>query len=357
MNFQTILDTWLRIPNKFFRRDSVVDHDQIHCDCSGLIALLFDELQLKKPYGLDRPKAVHYFALLQEIGSDRIDKLLPGNLLAWRKNQLPKSGDTGHVLVIDDVPVEVAKHRFQVSVVDATKKANGLSRRNIELHTDDSGKIIGVRLHLTGDKSDAKVKRTAIYHHPLLNSRFCWGCGLPSRVCHCSAIESSLKTPAIVIFRHPKERKRTLSTVSLIKQRYPNVLVLEGEQFTPLRMPNLALLFPSDEALSEQGEGNSDQALILIDATWRKAKRMLHLNPWLQALPKVSLSPQRLSDYLLRKVSSEENLSSAEAFAAAANDRVLAGALKPFMDKHIQLMGEDVYQRNYKNHINYVDSE
>lgn len=333
----------------------MVDQDRIHCDCSGFIALLFDELKLKKPYGLDRPKAVHYLALLQEVGSDRIDQLQPGNLLAWRKHQLPKSGDTGHVLVVDGLPVEVSNNRFQVSVIDATKKADGLSRRSIELYTDDAGKLIGVRLHLSDDKSDAKVKRTAIYHYPIVGGRYCWGCALPPRVCHCAAIEPVLKTPSIVILRHPKERKRTLSTVSLIKQRYPNVLVIEGEEFSPLRLPNLALLFPSDDVLEPDIAPHAEQTLILIDATWRKAKKILHVNPWLQTLPKVSLSPQNLSSYLLRKVSSEENLSSVEAFAVAAHDKVLVDALKPFMDKHIQLMGRKVYQQNYKKHINYRD--
>ncbi|WP_317930108.1 DTW domain-containing protein [Halioxenophilus sp. WMMB6] len=354
MTPEQLLNHWLALPNRAFAREPVVTGEAIACDCSGLINLLFEQLQLSKPYQLARPKAVHYFAILQEIGSNRLANLKPGNLLAWRKDKLPKSGDSGHVLMVAGEPLAVADHCYRLAVVDATKLEQGIARREIELQVDEAGQLIGVRLH----RAENKFKRTAIYHHPLSASRYCFGCALPKRVCNCGAIDPILPPPPITILRHPEERGRTLSTVSLIKQRYPAVLVKEGEHFAPLRQSKLALLFPDatnigSEADDQTGALQVYEHLILIDATWRKAKRILHQNPWLQALPKVALRPEKSSDYLLRKVADAGALSSVEAFALAVADGQLAGMLKPFMERQIALMGESVYQKNYRHYLNF----
>lgn len=354
-----LLQRWSELEHISFDRSSILEPTRIACDCSGLINLLFQKRALPSPYGLKRPKAVHYFNILQEIGSASIQSLKAGSLLAWRKDQLPKSGDTGHVLVTASAPEKIDSQRYRVWVYDATKACKGLSKRQIELHTTDMGQIIGVRLHLDSQVDGAsKVKRCAIYHAALEGGRYCFGCGLPSKVCQCGRVEPSMEIPNVIVLRHPDERGRTLSTVSLIKQRYPNVLVREGETFSPMRAPNLALLFPSDEReSSEVSEGRSlqqnTQTLILLDATWRKAKKILHLNPWLEALPKVSLNVERMSNYLLRKIPNEGALSSVEAFASVMQDRSLDHLFVGFMDAQIKLMGEEVYLRNYKAHLNY----
>lgn len=355
----SLLSTWDQYSDKRFSRETELNTNAIACDCSGLINLLFEHASLPLPYGLARPKAVHYFNVLQELGSDKIAKLAPGHMLAWRKDQLPKSGDTGHVLIVAEAPEQLAQGSYLVSVYDATKACGGLSKRQIALQVNEQGQIIGVRLHLDGSIEGAtKVKRCAIYHAPIEGSRYCFGCALPSKVCQCAQVEPSLVLPNIVVLRHPDERGRTLSTVSLIKQRYPNVLVKEGEQFAPLRMPNLALLYPDDE-LVEPGDVAHEQAnsqlqtLILLDATWRKAKKMLHLNPWLASLPKVALQAEQVSHYLLRKIPNEGALSSVEAFAQAAGDEALNALFINFMNRQIALMGEEVYLRNYRKHLNY----
>lgn len=347
------LSTWLSLPDISFSRDSRVSAERITCDCSGLINLLFDALQIPKPYQIERPKALHYFAVLQEMGSDHIDALDAGSLLAWRKEQVPQSGDTGHVLIVMGPPVLVSPQLYLVPVVDATKLNNGLARREIEVQTDNLGKLVGVRLHL----SESKFKRTAMYHQSLIGSRFCFGCALPVRACHCGTITPILEVPPVVILRHPKERKRTLSTVSLIKQRYPSVLVKEGEVFSPLRGSNFALLFPGEEQGGIQANSGQNTTLILIDATWRKAQKILHLNPWLQVLPRVTLKPEKISDYRLRKVAGPEALSSVEAFACVMHDSSLGAMFSQFMDQQIALMGEATYQKNYRHYINFVGDE
>ena len=346
------VEKWLALPDKTFSRKSFQNSRAIGCDCSGFITLLLNTLDVQRPYQLHIPKAVHYFSILQEIGSNHVNRLKAGNVLAWRKQQLPRSGDTGHVLLVAGDPIQSGPQCYRLAVVDSTRFHNGLSQREIEVYTDEQGKLIGVRMHL----SDSKIKRTAIYHHAITDSRFCFGCGLPARVCGCAAVDAILDVPPVIILRHPKERKRTLSTVSLIKQRYPAVLVKEGELFEPLRQSNLALMFPGENLQHTCRDSvQSGATLILIDATWRKAKKILHVNPWLQMLPRVNLKPEKCSDYRLRKVSGVEALSSVEAFAAAMEDKLLADSLGQFMDRQIAVMGESTYRKNYRHYLNFSE--
>lgn len=355
-----LLRKWLALPEKRFARTPTVSATAIHCDCAGLITLAFDRLSIPKPYALTRPRAVHYFAILQEIGSNHISQLEPGSLLTWRKDQVPKSGDSGHVLVVAGRPVQCTEHAYKLSVIDATKVHNGLAQREICVHTNAEGQLTGVQLHL----SVRKVKRTAIYHAPVVDTRYCLGCGLPRKVCLCQKIEAKPMRRKVVILRHPRERRKTLSTVSLIKQRYPQVLVKEGHVFPPIRTRNCALLFPTSssddmtppQAVTQRWSGvreDNEQTLLLLDATWRKAKRMVHENPWLRALPRISLEPQTRSEYLLRKGPGGQALSTLEAFALVQNDSALVARLQEFMTQQVELMGADVYRRNYRGHHNY----
>ncbi|MFT7219265.1 MAG: DTW domain-containing protein YfiP [Candidatus Azotimanducaceae bacterium] len=358
-----LLSTWLELPDKGFSRKPMVNSTSIQCDCSGLISLLCDRLFVPKPYALEKPRAVHYFAILQEIGTNHISQVKPGNLMAWRKENIPKSGDSGHVLLVSGVPERLEDSLYRLEVIDSTKVKNGLSRRKICLHTNAQGSVIGVQLHL----SETKVKRCPIYHAPLLNSRYCLGCGVPKKVCLCHQVKVNRIEPSIIILRHPDERKKTLSTVSLIKQRYPEVLVKEGEIFSPIRNKQFALLFPDADLEVDSVIRNAaanvtgrfdpkvgQQSLILLDATWRKAKRMLHENAWLAALPRVSIQPGAVSDYLLRKVPSATALSTVEVFAIIQNDTALQTHFRLFINKQIELMGKDKYESNYQDYINYT---
>lgn len=362
--FTALLKSWLELPEKRFARIPTVNGSGIHCDCAGLITLACDHLLIPKPYALVQPRAVHYFAILQEIGSSHISQLGPGSLLAWRKDRVPKSGDSGHVLVVTGRPQERVEGVYQLSILDATKVHDGLARRDVYVHTNSQGTLIGVQLHL----AEAKVKRTAIYHAPLLNNRYCLGCGVPNKICMCHQLNVRQMDTEIVILRHPHERKKTLSTVSLIKQRYPQVLVKEGRVFSPIRNKSCALLFPqtsaSDEVLlrprvhkGTAARGGGEQTLLLLDATWRKAQRMLHENSWLAVLPRVSIEPRAGSDYVLRKGPGGAALSTVEAFALVQDDSVLQAHLWSFMARQIEVMGAQRYARNYRGHPNYSPLE
>ncbi len=53
--------------------------------------------------------------------------------------------------------------------------------------------------------------------------------------------------------------------------------------------------------------------LVVIDATWRKSRKMLYLNPVLQSLPRMTLIGAPPSIYTIRKAHRENQLSTLEA--------------------------------------------
>ena len=57
--------------------------------------------------------------------------------------------------------------------------------------------------------------------------------------------------------------------------------------------------------------------LVVLDATWRKSRKMLHLNPLLRRLPRLSLDEAPASNYLIRKAHKPGQLSTLEATCAA----------------------------------------
>ena len=117
------------------------------------------------------------------------------------------------------------------------------------------------------------------------------------------------------------------------------------------------LLFPGEAALALQPYQADQQPLLLVvpDGTWRKARKLLHLNPLLAALPRVSLSEAAPSRYRLRKAPGPGALSTVEAITQALETLEAPASyealLKPFdalIEGQILAMGNDTYQRNHQ---------
>jgi DTW domain-containing protein YfiP len=116
------------------------------------------------------------------------------------------------------------------------------------------------------------------------------------------------------------------------------------------------LLFPADDAQPLQAYTETGEPLLLVvpDGTWRKARKMLHLNPLLAALPRVTLVAGGVSRYRLRKAPGAGALSTVEAIVQALQTLEAPVSfeplLKPFealIEGQIAAMGEEVFQRNH----------
>jgi DTW domain-containing protein len=64
-------------------------------------------------------------------------------------------------------------------------------------------------------------------------------------------------------------------------------------------------------------ENPTQLRLVVLDGTWRKSRKMLHLNPLLQRLPRMALQNMPASRYRIRKAHRPDQLSTLEATCAA----------------------------------------
>ncbi|WP_065617433.1 tRNA-uridine aminocarboxypropyltransferase [Pseudomonas moraviensis] len=190
----------------------------------------------------------------------------------------------------------------------------------------------------------------------------CPRCLRPKTHCLCPLIPHLDSRTRVLLLQHPSEVSHALNTARLAALGLSNAELIVGEVFedlpTLLNRPGYQarLLFPAEDAQPMQAYGESDEPLLLVvpDGTWRKARKMLHLNPLLAALPRVTLAEGGVSRYRLRKAPGPGALSTIEAIVQALETleapTTFAPLLKPFealIEGQIAAMGEETYERNH----------
>ncbi|MGE8066345.1 tRNA-uridine aminocarboxypropyltransferase [Pseudomonas sp. NPDC089569] len=190
----------------------------------------------------------------------------------------------------------------------------------------------------------------------------CPRCLRPQSHCLCPLIPSLDSRTRVLLLQHPSEVNHALNTARLAALGLNNAELIVGEVFENL--PALLdrpgyqarLLFPGEQAQPLQACGASDEPILLVvpDGTWRKARKLLHMNPLLAALPRVTLAGDGVSRYRLRKAPGPGALSTVEAIVQALETleapASFAPLLKPFealIEGQIAAMGEETFQRNH----------
>jgi DTW domain-containing protein len=101
------------------------------------------------------------------------------------------------------------------------------------------------------------------------------------------------------------------------------------------------LVFPGEYAAPERVVSEVRPALgkrplfVLLDATWTEARKMFRKSPYLDGLPVLSLQPEQLSRYRLRRSKRDDHLCTAEVAALClelAGDQRAAEALDAYLD-------------------------
>ncbi|MCF4978453.1 DTW domain-containing protein [Pseudomonas gessardii] len=190
----------------------------------------------------------------------------------------------------------------------------------------------------------------------------CPRCLRPTTHCLCALIPSLDSRTRVLLLQHPSEVNHALNTARLAALGLMNAQLVVGEVFedlpTLLNPPGYQarLLFPAEEAQPLQAYSPSDEPLLLVvpDGTWRKARKLLYLNPLLAALPRVTLAAGAVSRYRLRKAPGPGALSTVEAIVQALQvleaPQSFEPLLRPFealIEGQIAAMGEAVFQRNH----------
>jgi DTW domain-containing protein YfiP len=193
---------------------------------------------------------------------------------------------------------------------------------------------------------------------------YCELCHYPQSACVCASVQPMSCQTQVIVMQHPSEVGHSKNTVHLLSLVLPAMRRYVGESaadFEELRqklhLQPCYLVYPSDQSQSADqisialANTNNDSvtceftkenpasgaaptarqtqasvSIILLDGTWRKAYRMLQLNPWLRALPSLHLNFDGQSQYKIRKSSRTDSLSTLEAAAYTIQ------ALEPNLD-------------------------
>ena len=221
---------------------------------------------------------------------------------------------------------------------------------------------------------------------PTVRAR-CPICLRAQRACICALAQPVQTEVELLILQHPLEMHEAKGTGRLLHLCLPRSRLLVGESWSP---PDLAralhapwsssdaaalppvrslLLYPqpagtaaiahanpdgqhdataSDAALTRDHMRSHPLRLVLLDGTWRKSRKMLHLNPALSTLPRLALPPSTPSGYHIRKAQAPGQLSSFEAGmlalaqlqgwgSAHAGVQTLVQVFTSFLDQHASL--------------------
>ena len=171
----------------------------------------------------------------------------------------------------------------------------------------------------------------------------CTTCLRPTSACICAWVTPVAHQVEVLILQHPLEANHPKGSARLLHLCLPHSRLLTGEVFTdqdlfvapaapaqaagkPRRSQLLYPDMPQDRALGiaappalppEALLVPASLRLVVLDGTWRKSRKMLHLNPVLQSLPRLSLHGLPPSIYRIRKAHRPSQLSTLEATCSA----------------------------------------
>ena len=152
---------------------------------------------------------------------------------------------------------------------------------------------------------------------------YCKRCRYPQNTCVCFAISKIPTSIQISILQDPSETKHPKNTARLLPLLLSEAHIYTGHfpcdfervrQRVSLSQNNL-VLFPNANAVSlnEESDAVDCDHLILLDGSWRKAKKLWFNNPWLHDLPSVALVDCESSEYFIRATRNTNSLSTLEA--------------------------------------------
>lgn len=162
--------------------------------------------------------------------------------------------------------------------------------------------------------NDAPAPRRAVCAH----------CQRPLRSCLCRWITPTANRVPLHVLQHPLEHGHAKGSLPLLRLSLGQCTVEMAEVFSAEEQarwlqPGTWLLYPHDDTAAPVPEPSIDEVrqLLLLDGTWRKTRKLLHLNPALQQLPRYALPAPPPSRYGIRKAQQPEQRSTLEAACLA----------------------------------------
>ncbi|MFC4930906.1 tRNA-uridine aminocarboxypropyltransferase [Massilia sp. GCM10023247] len=161
---------------------------------------------------------------------------------------------------------------------------------------------------------------------PVPRRATCAACLRAQPACICRWVAPVQSAAALLILQHPLEVGNAKNSARLLHLSIPGSVLAVGEAFEETELDTLlhaggrspVLLYPdSANAAAPALPPAAGLRLVVLDATWRKSRKMLYLNPALQGLPRLALRDMPASSYRIRKAHAPDQLSTLEAAAHA----------------------------------------
>ncbi len=163
----------------------------------------------------------------------------------------------------------------------------------------------------------------------------CAGCRLPVLNCLCPYQAHAESTARVWLITHPLEHHKPTNTGRLIGDVLPHTEIFTWYRTAPderllglLDDPRFApfVIFPDDQpgyadrvvgipAVEAAKGAGKVPVFIVLDGTWRQARRIFRKSPYLDGLPVLPLATMRQTRYRLRKPASQAHLCTAEVAA------------------------------------------
>ncbi|EQC45014.1 DTW domain protein [Bacteriovorax sp. BSW11_IV] len=190
----------------------------------------------------------------------------------------------------------------------------------------------------------------------------CPKCDRPLPTCLCESIRAIPNKLHFLILRHKSESKHALGTVKICELSLSNITVLDGENFDHCEIldhfcsQNAYLVFPTErsEEISSITKINPESMyFIILDGTWNKAKKIFFETKKLHSLNAIKLTPEHASNYRIRKSNVKGGISTLECVNVLGENfddvsySPLLSAFEFMINKQIELMGEEVFKKNY----------
>ena len=152
----------------------------------------------------------------------------------------------------------------------------------------------------------------------------CAHCQRPLRGCLCRWITPTLNRVPLCVLQHPLEHGHAKGSLPLLRLSLNQCAVeiaevFNAEQQAAWQQPGTWLLYPGEGAAAGTPGPSPDtiRQLVVLDGTWRKTRKLLHLNPTLQHLPRFTLPAPPPSRYCIRKAHAPDQRSTLEAACLA----------------------------------------
>ena len=161
----------------------------------------------------------------------------------------------------------------------------------------------------------------------------CPRCLRPQATCICHFVTPTQSACEVLILQHPLEEHHAKNSARLLHLSLPGSRLVVGEAFDEAALQALmpeqrhcVLLYPPTTYEGHAAPALLDATqiaapgqirLVVLDATWRKSRKMLHCSPALQRLPRLTLDDIPAGRYAIRKAHAPGQLSTLEATCAA----------------------------------------